>query len=103
MTPELLRPPAADAAAGTEIGRFVAWLARHRGLAFDDYAALHAWSVADLPGFWSAVREFFDVRCHTPATAVLGGRGMPGAAWFPGATLNYAEHALRAHGADGGR
>jgi acetoacetyl-CoA synthetase len=95
---ELLRPPAADVRETTEIGRYLGWLAEHRGLDFADYAALHAWSVQDLEGFWSSIWEFSGVHAHTPPTAVLGRRDMPGADWFPGATLNYAEHALRGTG-----
>ena len=77
------------------LARFTDWLREHKGVEARDYAALHEWSVTDLDGFWSAVAEFLDVRFHTPPTAVLGSREMPGAQWFPGATLNYAEHALR--------
>jgi acetoacetyl-CoA synthetase len=93
-TPELLRPVAADVRETTEIGRFLRWLERQRGLSFDGYEALHRWSVDDLEGFWSAVADFFGVRFATPAERVLGRREMPGAEWFPGATLNYAEHAV---------
>jgi acetoacetyl-CoA synthetase len=93
-TPELLRPVAADVRETTEIGRFLGWLERERGLAFHDYAALHRWSVEDLEEFWSAVAEFFGVRFASPPERVLGRRGMPGAEWFPGAALNYAEHAV---------
>jgi acetoacetyl-CoA synthetase len=79
----------------TELDRFADWLRTERGLRFASYQELHAWSTKDLDGFWSAVAEFSGVRFHAPATAVLGRREMPGAEWFPGATLNYAEHALR--------
>ena len=92
--PELLRPVASDVGATTEIGRFLTWLERERGLTFASYEELHRWSVDDLEGFWSAVWEHFAVRGHSPYDAVLGRREMPGAEWFPGATLNYAEHAL---------
>jgi acetoacetyl-CoA synthetase len=47
-----------------------------------------------LEGFWSAAAEFLGVRFHDAPTAALGSASMPGARWFPGATLNYAEHAL---------
>jgi acetoacetyl-CoA synthetase len=77
------------------LARFTDWLREHKGVDAHEYAALHEWSVTDLDGFWSAVAEFLDVRFHTPPTAVLGSREMPGAQWFPGATLNYAEEALR--------
>lgn len=77
------------------LAAFTGWVREHRGVDAQDYAALHRWSVDDLPGFWSAVAEFLDVRFHDAPTAVLGSTAMPGAEWFPGATLNYAEHALR--------
>jgi acetoacetyl-CoA synthetase len=82
---------------GTELARFLDWLRAERGLEFASYRELHAWSASDLDGFWSAIAEFFAVRFHTRPTAVLGRREMPGAEWFPGATLNYAEHALAGH------
>ncbi|RSM49022.1 acetoacetate--CoA ligase [Amycolatopsis balhimycina DSM 5908] len=94
----ILRPVAPDVRETTEIGRYLRWLA-DRGHAFDGYPALHRWSVTDLDGFWSSVKDFFGVRFHTPATAVVPDRRMPGTEWFPGATLNYAEHAL-GHGPD---
>ena len=50
------------------------------------------WSVDDLEGFWAAIWDFFGVRAHTPYERVLSERVMPGAKWFEGATLNYAEH-----------
>jgi acetoacetyl-CoA synthetase len=83
--------------AGTELVRFLDWLNAERGLQFASYQELHAWSTTDLDGFWSAVAEFSAVRFHTPPAAVLSRREMPGAQWFPGATLNYAEHALSGH------
>lgn len=60
------------------------------------YAALHRWSVTALDPFWRAVTDWFDVRFTTPYDTVLADAVMPGARWFPGATVNYAEHALRA-------
>jgi acetoacetyl-CoA synthetase len=77
---------------------FRAWLA-DRGHSFPDYESLWEWSVSDLEGFWGAIAEYFDVRFHTAPERVLGSTDMPGAQWFPGSTLNYAEHALR-RGAD---
>jgi acetoacetyl-CoA synthetase len=61
---------------------------------FADYEALQRWSVTDLEAFWQAVADFYDLRLD--AERVLGRRDMPGAEWFPGATLNYAEHMLPA-------
>ena len=74
------------------IGRYLGWLERERGLSFAGYEELWRWSVSDLEGFWSSVWEFFEVRSHAPYERVLGSREMPGAEWFPGARLNFAEH-----------
>ncbi|MEU9817890.1 acetoacetate--CoA ligase [Pseudonocardia alni] len=96
-TPELLWSPDPDRVADTEIVRFATWVRDERGAPLSDvtdYAQLHTWSVTDLEGFWSAVAEYSGVLFHDRPTATLGSRDMPGAQWFPGATLNYAEHAL---------
>ena len=77
---------------------FRSWLA-DRGHDFPDYESLWEWSVSDLEGFWGAIAAYFDVQFHTGYEGVLGSAEMPGAQWFPGSTLNYAEHALR-RGAD---
>ena len=74
------------------------WLEEERGLRFDDYDELRRWSVSDLEGFWSSIWEHFGVLAHSPYARVLGDASMPGAVWFPGATLNYVEHALRGAG-----
>jgi acetoacetyl-CoA synthetase len=89
---ELMWTPPADARATTRVGRFMDWLAAERGVALADYDALFRWSVDDLEGFWAAIWDFFEVRAHTPYERVLSERVMPGATWFEGATLNYAEH-----------
>jgi len=86
--------PPPDALERTELGRYIRWLRRERSLDFADYHALWRWSVADLEGFWSSLWDFFGVRPHTPYERVLGSREMPGAEWFPGARLNFAEHML---------
>ena len=84
--------PPADLRETTEIGRFMAWLASNRGLDFASYDELWKWSVADLEGFWGAVAEFFEIPFRAPYERVLADRSMPGARWFEGAELNYAEH-----------
>ena len=92
---EILRTPTAEETAYTNVGRFLAWLATERSQHLSDYSELWQWSVDDLSGFWSAVWDYFEVIAHDPPSAVLSDRTMPGARWFPGATVNYAEHALR--------
>ena len=71
------------------------WLARERGLRFDDYDALWRWSTTDLEAFWQSIWDCFDLRSPTPHTAVLERNVMPGARWFPGAQVNYAQQVLR--------
>ena len=73
---------------------YVRWLEATRGLDFPDYASLWEWSTRDLEGFWGSVWERFGVVASAPYERVLGSREMPGAEWFPGARLNYAEHLL---------
>jgi acetoacetyl-CoA synthetase len=94
----LLWEPAADARSRTRIGRFLDRLEDEHGLDLPDQEAAWRWSVDDLEAFWSMIVAEFDVRFHAPPQAVLAERAMPGARWFPGATLNYAEHALRRRG-----
>ncbi|MEU8852709.1 acetoacetate--CoA ligase [Streptomyces sp. NPDC048564] len=95
--PQPLWQPDPPRIARAQVTKFQAWAAEHHGAPSEGgYAALHRWSVDELDTFWKAVTEWFDVRFSTPYARVLGDRSMPGAQWFPGATLNYAEHALRA-------
>ncbi|MBV2354581.1 acetoacetate--CoA ligase [Streptomyces sp. J2-1] len=95
--PQPLWRPAPERIAEARVTAFQAWAATHHGAPADGgYPALHQWSVDHLDTFWAALTEWFDVRFATPPERVLGDRAMPGAQWFPGATLNYAERALRA-------
>jgi len=96
---EPLWTPPADVLDRSRIGDFVRFLERSRGLRFGaEYDALWRWSVDDLPAFWRAVWDYFDVVSHNEPTQVLADASMPGATWFPGATLNYAENVLRLPG-----
>ncbi|WP_153504792.1 acetoacetate--CoA ligase [Cumulibacter manganitolerans] len=95
---EVLWTPDERDVADSELGRYLGWLARTRGIELTTYDELWQWSVRDLEGFWQSVWDYFDIAAGTPPTAVLGAREMPGAQWFPGSTLNYAEHALRHQG-----
>jgi acetoacetyl-CoA synthetase len=93
---EVIRPVPVDALDETVIGDYLRFLERERGLTFADHDALHAWSVSDLDAFWQSIWDFFGVRSATPHSAVLADATMPGAVWSPGATLNWAEHAVGA-------
>jgi acetoacetyl-CoA synthetase len=94
--PQLLWTPSAERIEAATLTRFARWVQATRGVdVTQSYDALHRWSVDDLDGFWQAVYEFFDVKASTPPRQALGARDMPGAEWFPGATLSYAEHLFR--------
>jgi acetoacetyl-CoA synthetase len=80
------------------MGRYLAWLRAERGLGFESYDAAWRWSVGDPGAFWRTVWDHFEVIARDLPTADLAEATMPGARWFPGATLNYAEHALRLPG-----
>lgn len=93
---DVLRPVPADARSTTLIGEYLDWLEAQRGLAFEGYDDLYRWSVDDLDAFWQSIWDFFGVGSSSPHTAALADPRMPGAVWFPGAALNYAEHAVGA-------
>jgi acetoacetyl-CoA synthetase len=93
---ELLWTPSAQRVERSNMTRYMRWLESERGLDFEgDYHALWRWSVGGIEDFWASIWGFFEVRASTPYSEVLASRKMPGASWFPGANLNYAEHLLR--------
>jgi acetoacetyl-CoA synthetase len=98
--PPVVWTPSPERIASATITRYREWLNETRGLALEDYAALWQWSVDELEGFWASIWEFFEVEASEPYERVLTTREMPGAAWFPGARLSYAEHVFRGR-ADG--
>ncbi|MEA2497264.1 MAG: acetoacetyl-CoA synthetase, partial [Thermoleophilaceae bacterium] len=87
--PELLWTPSENRIERANVTQF----ARKRGLP-EDYPALWQWSVESLEEFWAAIWDEY-VEADTPYERVLGRREMPGAEWFPGARLNYAQHVFR--------
>ncbi len=91
--------PGPEAAASSAIARFGRYVTGRTGAEFGTYLDLHRWSVGQLKQFWGAVWDFFDIAADGCHAEVLADAAMPGARWFPGTRLNYAEHALR-HGED---
>lgn len=88
--------PSAERIASTRMDAFRRFVNQRHDLDLADYPALHAWSVSQREAFWQAIVEVFDVRFDQAPRAVLEeGPAMPSAHWFPGATLNFAEHLLR--------
>jgi len=100
-TPEgqLLWQPSADTLRNANLRYYMEWLSRHHRLSFHDYEALWQWSTDpnQTEAFWQSIWQFFEVIAERPSTPmrVLGKREMPGAEWFPGTRLNYAEHIFR--------
>jgi acetoacetyl-CoA synthetase len=93
---DLVWEPGPQRLAQANLTALTQWLASERGLTFDGYDSLWRWSVTDLAGFWQAIWDYCGITASTPPSQVLGSTAMPGAQWFPGARLNYAEHVLRA-------
>ena len=91
---QLLWSPGPAQQQQSRMSDYLGYLERTRGLHFADYAALYAWSVSELGEFWSSIADYFGVKWRSSAAPGPTG-AMPWARWFEGATLNYAEHALR--------
>jgi acetoacetyl-CoA synthetase len=96
QTLEALWQPQPDQIKNSNLTRFQRWLHDKHRLELNDHRALYDWSVRDIEAFWSAITDFFDVRFHSAPERVLD-RDQNGlrTKWFPGGTINYAEHLLR--------
>ena len=92
---DVLWAPSSERIANTNLVAYQQWLKETRGLEFPDYESLWQWSVEHLEDFWGSIWEYFEIESSAPFDAVLRERKMPGAEWFPGARLNYAQHMLR--------
>ncbi|MDE2082338.1 MAG: acetoacetate--CoA ligase [Burkholderiales bacterium] len=77
------------------IAQYQRWLQTERGLRFQTYEDLWRWSTTDLAGFWSSVWDYFEVQSPTPWRCVIEAEVMPGATWFAGAQVNYAQQVFR--------
>ncbi len=93
--PPIVWTPGPERIASATITRYREWLTETRGLRLEGYPDLWQWSVDELEAFWASIWEFFEVTASAPYERVLSGREMPGAVWFPGARLSYAEHIFR--------
>ena len=87
--------PSPERIAQSNLTRFMATVNREHGLTLDGYDALYDWSIADIPAFWEALWRFLDIKHSAPYASVLEDPRMPGATWFKGARLNFAENLLR--------
>jgi acetoacetyl-CoA synthetase len=96
QTPNVLWTPSEEAVQATMLHHYQDWLEQSEG-PFRSYAELWQWSVDEVELFWASIWDFFDVQASARYERVLAGgsHAMPGAQWFPGARLNYAEHVFR--------
>ena len=91
----LLWEPSEELKQQATLTRYMQWLEREKGLYVRDQEELWHWSVSHLEDFWASIWDFFSVKASRPYTSVLADRKMPGAQWFGGAELNYAEQVFR--------
>src|SRR5829696_5096250 len=96
--PEVLWAPPPDARAASRMGRYLDWLAARDGPRLERYDDAWRWSVEHPGAFWRSIWDHFDVGALGATSGDLVDAEMPGARWFPEATLNYAEHVLRLPG-----
>jgi acetoacetyl-CoA synthetase len=92
--PEILWRPSAAAVESSNLTAYIDWLRAERGVDVAAYPELWRWSVDDLEGFWNSVFDYFGVQYDGERGPALATREMPGADWFPGVRLNWAERAF---------
>jgi acetoacetyl-CoA synthetase len=90
--PRVLWSPSPHRIERTTLRRYQEWLEEKHDLRFEGYHDLWRWSVSDVEAFWGSLAEFLGVRFSEGGERVLGKQSMPGATWFPGARVSYAEH-----------
>jgi acetoacetyl-CoA synthetase len=88
----LLWQPSPETIEQANLTRYMRWLADHHELRLTTYPDLWRWSVDNVGLFWQTIWEFCDVKASRQANEPLVSSDMPGASWFPGARLNYAEN-----------
>ncbi|NQX89865.1 MAG: acetoacetate--CoA ligase [Halioglobus sp.] len=92
---ELLWRPAATRVEKAGLYAFRCWVNEEFGKAFETYDDLWRWSVAQPEAFWESIWRFYEIAPQTSYARVLSNAAMPGARWFEGAKVNFAEHLLR--------
>lgn len=91
----ILWEPSAGFIHQSGLKKYERWLLEHWGLVFSNYDELWEWSNDKFEDFWESLWQYFEVISHSPYNQVINTHTMPGARWFTGATLNYAEHIFR--------
>ena len=91
----LLWQPSPEQIKASTLDHYQTWLEQQYGVPKTTYEALWQWSVDHVDDFWKSIWQYFDVQADGRIDPVLADRTMPGAQWFPNASLNYAEHVFR--------
>ena len=95
---KLLWKPSEERARNSNMYRFMLFVNERRDQNFTNYDGLYEWSVNNIPAFWADVWDFVGIRSSRGYDHVIDDeRKMPGAKWFSGARLNFAENLLRFH------
>ncbi|MCH8285537.1 phage major capsid protein [candidate division KSB1 bacterium] len=79
----------------SNLSRFITFVNNRFNLSITNYAGLYNWSVTEIEDFWKAVWDFAGIICSRQYDTILTNPVMPGAKWFEGARLNFAENLLR--------
>jgi acetoacetyl-CoA synthetase len=87
--------PSTEMKQQANVTHYAQWLEDTKQLHVASREELWQWSVTNIEDFWASLWEYFHVQSSKPYTTVLAARKMPGAQWFTGAELNYAEHVFR--------
>ena len=88
--------PTPDRIKQTQMYKFMTKVNNEFGHSFSSYPELYDWSVQNIPEFWATLWDFLDIQATQPYTQVIDDvTKMPGAKWFSGAKLNFAQNLLR--------
>ena len=91
----LLWEPSPERIEQANITAYRRWLKETYGLSFESYNDLWTWSVTNLEAFWESIATCFDLHLEGDYSRVVSSFDMPGARWFEGTRVNYAEHVFR--------
>lgn len=96
MSEKILWKPSEEFIRDSNMNKFIQYLQKNKGLAFDTYKELYTWSVYNRKDFWAAVWEFSEMKYSKNYDVILeNGDDMLRSRWFVGARMNFAENLLR--------
>jgi len=96
LSTEPLWRPTPESVEQSKLTGWARWLKQQGiGPGSEGYAGLWKWSTDEPELFWRSIWDYFDVQHDGEFDQVLSGHMMPGAKWFEGTRLNYAEHIFR--------